>query len=346
VIFEYDNIRGEPHAVPADNINPYLVDAPDVVLPRRSSPICAVPEIGIGNKPIDDGNYLFTTEERDAFIATEPASAKWFRRWLGAVEFLNGYERWCLWLGDCPPAELRAMPETMKRVQAVKASRLASKSPPTQKLAATPTRFHVENMPAMPYLVLPEVSSERRSFIPIGFERPSTLCSNLVKIAPGAKLLHFGILSSTMHNAWVRTTCGRLKSDYRYSKDIVYNNFPWPDLPQSSEQNQALAPAHKAQAAIESAAQTVIDTRAQFPDASLADLYDPLSMPPALVRAHQKLDAAVDAAYALGGGKKTWKNDAERVAWLFELYQRYTSLLPTEPKGRKQRIRATDTTTP
>ena len=147
VIYEYDDIKGEPHAVPAVNINPYLVDAPDVVLPRRSSPICKVPEIGIGNKPIDDGNYLFTTEEKRTFIRLEPASKKWFRRWLGADEFLNGYERWCLWLGDCPPHELRAMPEAMKRVQAVKAARLASKSPPTQKLAGNPTHFHVEFMP-------------------------------------------------------------------------------------------------------------------------------------------------------------------------------------------------------
>ncbi len=234
VIYEYENIKGEPHAVAAANINPYLVDAPDVVLPRRSTPICAVPEIGIGNKPIDDGNYLFTPDERDAFIAKEPASAKWFRRWLGADEFLNGFERWCLWLGDCPPAELRAMPEAMKRVQAVKAVRLASKSPSTQRLAAKPTRFHVENMPLAPYLVLPEVSSERREFIPLGFEPPTTLCSNLVKLAPDANLFHFGVLSSTMHNAWVRATCGRLKSDYRYSKDIVYNNFPWPELNRSS----------------------------------------------------------------------------------------------------------------
>ncbi len=342
VIYEYEDIKGEPHAVAAANINPYLVDAPDVVLPRRSTPICDVPEIGIGNKPIDDGNYLFSTEKRDAFVAAEPASAKWFRRWLGADEFLNGYERWCLWLGDCPPAELRAMPDAMKRVQAVKAFRAASKSAPTQRLAVTPTRFHVENMPRTPYLVLPEVSSERRSFIPLGFEQPSTLCSNLVKLAPNATLFHFGILSSTMHNAWVRTTCGRLKSDYRYSKDIVYNNFPWPDFLRDSERNQASAIAHKAQAAIETAAQAVLDARAQFQTgarpASLADLYDPLTMPPALLRAHQKLDAAVDAAYVLCGGRKSYKSDAERVAFLFELYQRYTSLLPTAPaKGRRNR---------
>jgi hypothetical protein len=337
-LYEYADIKGEPLAVPAANINPYLVDAPDVVLPRRSKPICDVPEIGIGNKPIDDGNYLFSTAERDAFIAKEPGSAKWFRRWLGSDEFLNGYERWCLWLGDCPPAELRAMPEAMKRVQAVKAFRLASISPPTQKLAQTPTRFHVENMPKQPYLVLPEVSSERRLFIPFGFEQPETLCSNLVKVAPSATLFHFGVLSSNMHNAWVRNTCGRLKSDFRYSKDIVYNNFPWPTLPADPEPGSA---AHKAKTAIEAAAQGVLDARAVFQQgeqpASLADLYDPLTMPAALLKAHQKLDAAVDAAYAQCGGKKTWKNDAERVAFLFELYQRITSLLPTQkPKARRK----------
>jgi hypothetical protein len=349
VIYEYDDIKGEPHAVPAVNINPYLVDAPDVVLPRRSSPICNVPEIGIGNKPIDDGNYLFTTEEKRTFIRLEPASKKWFRRWLGADEFLNGYERWCLWLGDCPPHELRAMPEAIKRVQAVKAARLASKSPPTQKLAATPTRFHVENMPSTPYLVLPEVSSERRLFIPFGFEQPATLCSNLVKLAPNATLLHFGILSSNMHMAWVRTTCGRLKSDYRYSKDIVYNNFPWPDLAQNSKPGQSVATADKLQAAIESAAQAVLDVRAKFQSgdqaATLADLYDPLTMPPELLRAHQKLDAAVDKAYEASGGKKSYKSDAERVAFLFELYQRYTSLLPADTKkSRSRKLKSQDHT--
>ena len=328
VIYEYENTKGDAHAVPARNINPYLVDAPDVVLPRRSRPIAAVPEIGIGNKPIDDGNYLFTPQERDAFIAKEPASAPWFRRWLGADEFLNGYERWCLWLGDCPPATLRAMPEALRRVQAVKAFRLASKSAPTKKLADTPTRFHVENMPNATYLVLPEVSSERRAFIPFGFEQPQTLCSNLVKIAPGATLFHFGVLSSTMHNAWTRTVCGRLESRYRYSAAIVYNNFPWPELPQDSDPNQHPAPATQAQAAIETAAQAVLDARAQFPGSSLADLYDPLTMPPALLKAHQKLDAAVDRAYQLCGGKKSYASDAERVAFLFERYQQLTSLLP------------------
>ena len=336
VIYEYVDIKGLPHATPATNINPYLVDAPNIVLARRSNPICNVPEIGIGNKPIDNGNYLFTADEKREFIAIEPASKKWFRRWLGADEFLNGYERWCLWLGECPPDELRAMPHAMKRVQAVKAFRLASKSMGTRKIASTPTRFHVENIPRRPFLILPEVSSERRAFIPFGFCPPQTLCSNLVKLAPKASLFHFGVLTSTMHNAWVRTTCGRLKSDYRYSKDIVYNNFPWPEL----ESNKPTSQQIRAQAAIETAAQGVLDARAQFPGSSLADLYDPLSMPPALTKAHQKLDAAVDKAYELSGGKKAYKNDAERVAYLFELYQRYTSLLPMDKAKPARRSKA------
>lgn len=315
-LFDYDDIKGAAHEVAAKNINPYLVDAPTVLLPNRSKPICSVPTIGIGNKPIDDGNYLFTTEQRDAFVAMEPASKKWFRRWLGADEFLNGYERWCLWLGDCPPAELRAMPHAMQRVQAVKAFRLASKSAPTQKLAVTPTRFHVENMPAAPYLVLPEVSSERRAFIPLGFEQPTTFCSNLVKIAPNATTYEFGILSSTMHNAWVRYTCGRLESRYRYSAGIVYNNYPWPqDVTDKQREAVGLA------------AQGVLDARAEHQKgkdpASLADLYNPITMPANLTKAHATLDKAVDAAY----GKKGLKTDAERVAFLFTLYETYTNLL-------------------
>jgi hypothetical protein len=324
-IFEYDDIRGEPHAVSAASINPYLVDAPDVVLPRRSNPICNVPDIGIGNKPIDDGNYLFTADERAEFVKREPQAEKYFRRWLGADEFINGYERWCLWLGDCPPDELRRMPEAMKRMEAVKLYRLASRSAPTRRLAATPTRFHVENMPDSNYLVIPEVSSERRHYIPIGFLGPNTLCSNLVKIAPNATRYHFGVATSAMHMAWVRYVCGRLESRYRYSAAIVYNNFPWPENPSEAQKQK-----------IEEAAQGVLDARSQFPGSSLADLYDPLTMPPALVKAHQKLDAAVDAAY----GKKGFKNDAERVAFLFMLYQRYTSLLPAADSRRPPRTRS------
>ena len=308
-LYEYETIKGDPQRIQAKNINPYLVNAPNVVLNNRKQPLCQVPRIGIGNKPIDGGNYLYTKEEKDEFLKKEPQAGLFFRRWLGAHEFLNGYHRYCLWLGDCSPSELRAMPEALKRVEAVRVYRLASKSAPTQKLAQTPTRFHVENMPTKNYLIVPEVSSERRLYIPIGFESPETLSSNLVKIISDATHYHFGILQSLMHNAWTRTVCGRLKSDYRYSAGIVYNNFPWPENP-TDKQKQA----------VETAARAVLDAREAFHDACLADLYDPLTMPQALLKAHQQLDKAVDAAY----GKKRFSTEADRVAFLFDLYEKYT----------------------
>ena len=271
------------------HINAYLVDAPDIFIHSRTKPICDVPEIGIGNKPIDGGNYLFTEDEKTEFLKIEPRAEKWFRPWIGSHEFINRYYRYCLWLGDCSPAELRAMPEAMKRIEAVKRFRLSSKSEGTRRLAATPTRFHVENMPANTYIVIPEVSSERRNYIPIGFLTPDILCSNLVKIVPDATLYHFGVLTSSVHNAWMRAVCGRLKSDYRYSKDIVYNNFPWPE------------PTEAQKATIETAAQGILDARALFPDSSLADLYDPLTMPPQLSKAHHNLDNVVMKAYGFSG---------------------------------------------
>ena len=331
-IYEYADIQGEPHAVKASNINPYLVDAPDVVLENRNTPVCPVPEIGIGNKPIDGGHYLFTDEEKAEFLRREPQAEKWFRRWLGADEFINGYQRWCLWLGDCPPDVLRRMPEAMKRVEAVRQFRLASKSAPTRKLAHTPTRFHVENMPRSTYLLIPRVSSERRNYIPIGFIPPDTLTSDSALISQAATLYHFGILTSAMHMAWMRAVCGRLESRYRYSAGIVYNNFPWPECSPSPQTSPSKGEGAKREA-IEAAAQAVLDARAQFPGATLADLYDPLTMPPALLHAHQKLDAAVDRAY----GKTGFKSDAERVAFLFARYQALTSLLPAAAvKGRRQ----------
>jgi hypothetical protein len=287
-----------------------------------------VPEIGIGNKPIDDGNYLFSTEERDAFIAAEPGSAKLFRRWLGGDEFINNIESWCLWLGDCLPGELRTMPNVMKRVQAVKNFRNSSKSLPTQKLAATPTRFHTEFIPQSHFLALPQVSSERRNTIPIAFLQNDTLCGDKLRVIEKTSLYHFGVLNSWMHMAWTRQVCGRLESRYQYSALIVYNNYPWPGFV-----GEPLSDKHRT--AIEQAAQCVLDARAQFAGSSLADLYDPLTMPPALLKAHQKLDTAVDAAYQPSGGKKTYTSDAERVAFLFELYQRITSLLPAAAGKKK-----------
>lgn len=214
------------------------------------------------------------------------------------------------------------MPTVLERVEAVRSFRLNSTSEPTRKIAETPTRFHVENAPESPYLVVPKVSSERRLFVPIGFEQPSTLSSDLVFIVSEATPLHFGVVQSSMHMAWLRNVGGRLKSDYRYSAGIVYNNYPWPEPLDA-----------KARAAIEAAAQGVLEARAAFPGSTLADLYDPLTMPPALVKAHQQLDRVVDAAYLAtekAAGRKVPKlgSDAERVAFLFERYQALTSLLP------------------
>ncbi len=274
---------GRPHIV--SNINAYLVDADNIFVESCGKPLCDVPEIGIGNKPIDGGNYLFTEEEMQAFIAKEPASREWFKLWYGSQEFINRKPRYCLWLGKCPPNILRKMPECMKRVEAVRNFRLASTSAGTVKLADKPTRFHVENMPESTYILVPEVSSERRRYVPMGFMTPDVLCSNLVKIIPNASLYHFGVLTSNVHMAWMRTVCGRLKSDYRYSKDIVYNNFPWCN------------PTPEQKAKIEQTAQAILDVRALYPDCSLADLYDEITMPLELRKAHQQNDFAVMAAY-------------------------------------------------
>jgi hypothetical protein len=248
---------------------------------------------------------LFTEEEKAAFLQIEPQAEKWFKPWIGSHEFINRYFRYCLWLGDCEPSDLRKMPEVMKRVEAVKKFRLDSKSEGTRKIANTPRRFHVENMPNSTFVVIPEVSSEKREYIPIGFISPGILASNLVKIIPEATLYHFGVLTSNVHNDWMRAVAGRLKSDYRYSKDIVYNNFPWPEATDVQK------------SAIESAAQAVLDARALFPASSLADLYDPLAMPPELLKAHKTLDKTVMQAY----GFSPKASEAEMVAALMERYQ-------------------------
>jgi hypothetical protein len=323
-LFLYEEPTSDASEEVGSNISPYLVQGSDVVVRSRSSPLCPVPEIGIGNKPIDGGHYLFTTEQRDAFLTLEPGAKPYFRRWLGSDEFINGWERWCLWLGETPPSELRKLPHSLERIEAVRRTRLASKSAPTRKLAGTPTRFHVENIPTKEYLIIPEVSSERRTFIPIGYMHPDTMASNLVKIVPNATLYHFGNLTSTMHMAWVKYVCGRMKSDYRYSKDIVYNNYPWPENPSAAHQQ-----------AVEAAAQGVLDARAAHPTASLADLYDPLTMPPDLVKAHQALDKAVDKCYR----PQPFTSDAKRVEFLFELYEKYVAglLAGEKPKRKKKR---------
>ncbi|UJJ60559.1 class I SAM-dependent DNA methyltransferase [Rhodanobacter denitrificans] len=306
-LYLYQNgIKGEPTALPAKHINPYLADAPNVVLKRRSKPLCAVPEMVSGNKPIDGGNYLFTSEQRDEFIAKEPGAAPYFRRWLGGEEFLNGLERWCLWLGDAEPDALKTLPLAMRRVAAVRHFRAQSKSAPTLKLADTPRRFHTEFIPSANYLALPQVSSERREFIPIAFLDDTVLCGDKLRLVDRATLFDFGILTSTMHMSWVRCVTGRLKSDYQYSVNIVYNNYPWPqDV--AEEKRRAIA----------QAADAVLAARRVHPDATLAALYDPNAMPGDLREAHRALDKSVDAAYKYRGAK----DDAARVAFLFERYR-------------------------
>ena len=310
----------------AKNINPYLIDAPDLAVVNRQKPLCGVPEIGIGNKPIDDGNYLFKPQEKADFLKAEPKAKEFFHPWLGAEEYINGRERWCLWLGECPPEKLRQMPTAMGRVKAVREFRLASKSAPTRKLAETPTRFHVENMPSRRFLLIPKVSSERRHFIPIGFMSPKTLVSDLVFVFPDATLYHFGVLSSTIHMAWVRQVCGRLESRYRYSAKLVYNNYPWPD-----------SPGDKQRASVETAAQGVLDVREEHlkTGATLADLYDPLAMPPKLTRAHAVLDRAVDRCYR----SQPFSSDRQRVEFLFALYEKMTA--PLMPARGKKKPKAT-----
>jgi hypothetical protein len=321
-IFDYAAPRGEPLVLAARNINPYLVDAPDVVLSNRNTPLCDVPKMSWGNKPTDGGHLILSPEERDAMLATEPEAAPFVRRYMSGGDFINGDERYCLWLVDASPAQLKAMPKVMVRVEAVRAFRLESKAASTREFSAYPTRFRQIAQPMGSYLAVPEVSSENRSYIPMAVLGPDVICSNTVQFVPDAMPHHFGVLTSAMHMAWTRAVCGRLKSDFRYSNSIVYNNFPWPEPLD-----------HNARTGIEIAAQGVLDARALFTGSTLADLYDPLTMPPALVKAHQQLDKAVDAAYVAAeksAGRKAPKlgTDAERVAFLFERYQALTSLLP------------------
>ena len=339
--------KGERHI--AKNINGYLLDAPDIFVESRQKPQCKVPEIGIGNKPIDGGNYLFTEEEKDAFVKKEPRAEKYFKKWLGSDEFINRYSRWCLWLGDATPAELVKIPLVMERVKAVREFRLKSKSAPTQKLAENPTHFHVENMPKSEYILIPRVSSEKRSYIPIGFITPDILCSDSVHILNCSKsklapIFVFGILTSSVHMAWTRAVCGRLKSDYRYSKDIVYNNFPFvtPECHTDSEllrnsRNQEkstetpsgvsnpcdnLPHCTQAQAEkIEASAKAILDTRAKYPELSLAELYgENMFMFPELEKAHKENDRAVMQAY----GFPPDLTESEIVARLFEMYEKMT----------------------
>lgn len=305
-LFYHATPDSDEEQIPTARINAYLKDAPDVFIYSRSKPICDVPEMGIGNKPIDGGFYLFTDEEKDDFLKKEPKAEGFFHPWLGSKEFIHGYHRWCLWLGEATFSDLKQLPECRKRVEQVREYRLASKSAGTRKIADKPTRFHVENMPEGSSIIIPEVSSSRRKRVPMGFVGPEIFCSNKVRLIPNASLYHYGILQSQFHNAWVRIVTGRLKDDYQYSANIDYNNFVWPEPTESQREE------------VERCAQAVLDARDAQEGATLADMYDPKNETffPELMTAHKALDAAVEAAYGVDFG-----GDEEKIAaHLFNLY--------------------------
>ena len=320
-LFEYPEIDKAPLEIAAQNINPYLADAPDVVLPKRQQPLVGdAPLINFGSMPNDGGHLLLNDAEKQALLAAEPLAAPWVRPFMGADEFLNRIPRWCLWLVGCPPDVLRKLPQVAARVTATRAYREASTRAATRKLADYASLFGEDRQPRGDYVLVPCHSSERRGFIPMGFMPADVICGNANLCIAQAGIYHFGLLSSTMHNAWVRYTCGRLESRYRYSAGIVYNNFPWP-----------LTADERQRAAVVAAADAVLAARADHAGASLADLYDPIAMPPNLVKAHRELDRAVDAAYlaSLPAGmtvKPKLDSDGRRVAFLFTLYATLTTL--------------------
>jgi type I restriction-modification system DNA methylase subunit len=322
-IFEYEDIKGEAHELQAKNINPYLVDAKDILISKRSLPLCNVPKMSFGNMPLDGGHLLFSDDEKNLFVLNEPSAEKYFKPLISAYEFLNGQKRWCLWLVNAEPSELKQLPNVLQRIELVKKFRLASVAPSTQKFASTPSLFRDRNQPET-YILIPSTTSENRKYIPIGFFGTNEIASNSCHIIPSKQKYDFAVLTSSMHMAWVNNVCGRLESRFRYSKDIVYNNYPWP-----------ANPTEKQITTIEAAAQKVLDTRLTFSSSSLADLYDPLTMPPSLVKAHLELDKAVDLAYR----PQAFSSDARRMEYLFELYEKYTADLFTkvkEKKGRKK----------
>ena len=329
----YDNER----ALNVDRINPYLVNVDDIWIENRKEPLCEVPLMTTGNRPADGGHLIIEANDYDEFVNKEPQSKRYIKRLIGSEEFINNKIRYCLWLVGASPAELRKMPEVLKRIEACRQDRLSSPDKGRQKLADTPHLFRETQNPEQ-FMVMPKVSSENRRYVPMGFFDTNTISTNLNFIIPNVTLYHFGVLTSNVHMAWMRAVCGRLKSDYRYSKDIVYNNFPWPDLtpnPLSPDGDIPLSPLHcgegrggrlaqasrgrEVRSKIERTAQAILDARALYPDSSLADLYDEVTMPSELRRAHQNNDRAVMEAYGFD-----WRNmtESECVAELFKLYSK------------------------
>ena len=321
-IFEYEDIKGEAHEIKAKNINPFLVEGKDITVENRKSPICKVPEMNYGSMPIDEGNLILTDEEKEEALKNEPQIINAIKKYTGGDEFINNKKRWCLWLQNIEPSVLKNSKFILDRIEKTKNFRLSSNRAATNKLAEKPMLFGEIRQPNSKYIIIPKVSSENRKYIPIGILEPTTISSGSALIIPNANLFMFGIMTSVMHMVWMKATCGRMKSDFQYSASIVYNNFPFPDNPNDKQIS-----------AIETAAQKVLDARLQFPNSSLADLYDPLTMPPSLVKAHNELDKAVDLAYR----PQAFTSEANRMVFLFELYEKYTADLFTKEKPRNPR---------
>lgn len=320
-IYDYEAKNATTNS--AKNISPYLVEGSDFAVTARGKPICGVPACEYGNKPTDGGHLIVEEKDREGFIAENPGAKQYLRPLLCAEEYLYSVPRWCLWLVDAPPADIRNIPGVKERVEAVRSFRLASKKEPTRRMAEQPTLFAEIRQPTTRFIIVPRHTSETRRYVPFGYFDPKYIVHDSCFAISDATLYHFGMLSSAIHMAWMKQTCGRLESRYRYSNKLVYNNFPWPE-----------APSGKQRAAVEAAAQAVLDARKKFPEATLADLYDPLSMPPALVKAHAELDRAVDLCYR----PQPFDTDRQRVEHLFALYEKLTTpLIATGKKGRRKK---------
>ncbi len=308
-IFEYDDISGEPIGKKVRNVNPYLVDATNIFIVARRKPISAnIPQAVFGSMPNDAGQFLFESEEeKDAFIAKEPKASKFIRPLISGKEYLQGGQRFCLWLKNVSPEDIRALPEVIRRIENVRLHREMSSREATKKLAETPYLFGEDRQPNTDYILIPLTSSENRDYIPLSFFSSDKVANNTCALVPGATLYHIGILQSEMHMTWMRAVSGRLESRYRYSNELVYNNFPWPEKPTTEQKCD-----------VEKTVQVILDVRKKYPDSTLADLYDPNTMPVDLLKAHHSLDKAVDASY----GKKTFKSEPERLEFLFQEYQR------------------------
>ncbi|NCS41162.1 MAG: class I SAM-dependent DNA methyltransferase, partial [Microcystis aeruginosa BS13-10] len=322
-IFDYQTITSEPLLIKAKNINPYLINANNILVFNRKYPLCNVPNMMYGNKPTDGGNFILSEEEKNTLVSKNPLLIKFIRPFISAREFLNGGKKWCLWLLDIKPNELKNIPEILERVEAVKQFRSKSIAASTRNYSYH-CLFRQITQPKSDYILVPRTTSENRKYIPIGFFTADNIVSDTCQAIPNGDLYLFGILTSEMHMAWVKYVCGRLKSDYRYSKDIVYNNYPFPETA-TEKQKQT----------VETCAQAVLDTRGKYPDSSLADLYDPLTMPPDLIKAHQKLDKAVDLCYR----PQRFTSELNRIEYLFELYEKLTAplLSTSKQKARKRK---------